>query len=172
MIQLVPMLIGASLPVIRHLAFKDLVDRLPKGAGSYKTRRLSDIKTLVLHHSSDPNGDPFSYAAFHTRPELSGGRGWPGIGYHYIIQPNGVIYKCNRHRTISYHVKNGNSDKLGICFTGNFNVDHPTQAQIIAGKFLLNYLRLTIPSVKHIGVHRDYTNTSCPGDNFSIDMVI
>ena len=42
------------------------------------------------------------------------------MGYHFYVQPDGMIYQTNRLETISYQVYKQNAYSLGISIAGNF----------------------------------------------------
>ena len=116
----------------------NITDLLQKGAGTYSTRNLSQINKIVLHHSAGTfQHDAYDMARWHTDApvwitnaqgdqENIGGRGWPGIGYHFVIQPDGTTHQTNNLDTISYHTQNNNTVGIGICMTGNFDTQQPT----------------------------------------------
>lgn len=94
----------------------------------YNKRQLKDIKKIAVHHSLTKdipgNRDVFAFANYHVN-EL----GWPAIGYHYVIDNNGTIYKCNNTSTITHHVGKHNWSALGVCLVGDFRDDNPTPEQ-------------------------------------------
>ena len=142
-------------------AIQDLVDTLPKHATlKYTSRPLSDIQTLVIHHSAvPPTVGPKRIAEYHVNSQ-----NWPGIGYHFLIADDGIIYQTNRLETVSYHAAKVNPRGVGICFLGNFMKQVPPPAQLQAGAhliaWLLQELKLDLETVKG---HQEYMQTSCPG---------
>ena len=139
------------------------IDELPKhGTKKYKTRLLSDIKYIVIHHSATKNGSPLSFAKYHVES-----RNWPGIGYHYVIGKDGIIHKTNNLTTMSYHAGSCNRQGIGICLIGNFEEDRPTQEQYNALAKLTKELQKKY-SWLIIKKHKDLTKTNCPGNNFDI----
>ncbi len=128
----------------------------------YARRLLSKIKRVVVHHTAaDVRGtedDVRAIARYHVER-----RGWPGIGYHYVIARDGTIWKVNELRTVSYHVAGHNIESVGVCLAGNLNVDKPTQAQEEALKFLLAELRRSLRGDLEVTPHKDLNPTECPG---------
>ena len=100
-----------------------IVDNLPKHATKvYDTRPLEAIDTLVVHHTTGaPFQDIANIASYHVN-----GKGWPGIGYHFVIDGAGKVYQTNRLATKSYHAGNYSnpSDEnfytIGIALEGHF----------------------------------------------------
>lgn len=135
---------------------------LTHASKQYQRRSLSEIKKIVIHHSGTHTGTPSSYANYHVTHH-----GWPGIGYHHVIQKDGTVYKCNNLTTVSYHVSGHNRQSVGICLTGDFRVEKPTKLQynhtLQLTKKLLKTLSL---STKRVFGHREcrghHTNI-CPG---------
>ncbi len=115
----------------------------------------SRAQLITVHHTAQPRGDEFidyrdavrSIYRFHASPESEGGRGWGDIGYHLIIDPNGVIYAGRdtgaaapifapgttslRPRVpvvTAGHVYQANSGNIGVCLIGDFTASQPTPA--------------------------------------------
>ncbi|MCD6283567.1 N-acetylmuramoyl-L-alanine amidase [bacterium] len=128
----------------------------------YATRPLRKIEKLVVHHSGTRGGTPKSFAWYHVHA-----RGWPGIGYHYVISPDGVVFKTNALTTVSYHARGANLGGVGICLVGDFNRSEPTDAQMEALTELLGLLLHHHPGAE-IVLHREVkgSRTSCPGLKF------
>ena len=141
----------------------------------YKHRKVDSITTVVIHHSGyrwrtdrDSVKQIIGYANYHV-----GTRGWPGIAYHYVIDPHGECYKCNATSTITYHARGGNTKGLGVMLIGNFMEEAPTIPQWVALESLLAELRHWIPSITKVVGHREVrgSKTVCPGDNLTADML-
>lgn len=133
-------------------------------AKRYSTRSRSQIKYIAIHHSASTSGTVEGFANYHVNS-----LGWAGIGYHYVIDKQGVIHWCNNVETISYHVGNSNSVAVGICMIGDFTKEKPTDAQYKATlqltKKLMSELNISVNNVKG---HKEFPNnyTACP----AIDM--
>lgn len=144
----------------------DIVDKLPKHATlKYDKRTLDKITHIAIHHSAAPaNVTPERIAQYHV------GKDWPGMGYHFYVQPDGVIYQTNRLETISYQVYKQNHYSLGISIAGNFvNGAIPTPKQIEQVGSLVAWLmqKLNIPLQNVMG-HKEFPEnaTSCPGSDW------
>lgn len=131
-------------------------DALPKKS-AYKKRALDGIKQIAIHHSAD-NGTIESIARYHVS------KGWPGIGYAYVIYKDGTIYHTNDIDEACYNVANQNSKTLGICLIGDYEKETPPDIQVKAAKWLVKTLKAVIGDVEVVG-HRDRTSTLCPGEN-------
>jgi len=146
---------------------KDFRERLAIHATKhYSPRPLSAITHIAVHHSATKTGSAEAYARYHVN-EL----GWPGIGYHFVIEKDGIIKWANNLQTISYHVGNSNKKAVGICLTGDFKEEQPTSLQ---WESLFNLLRNLLLEL-NIGYDQvwghsqfpGYENKACP----CIDMV-
>ena len=149
----------------RQLLVKDLTAKLPKGRGkSYAKRELDQIDRIVIHHSATDDGSPEAYARYHVES-----RGWPGIGYHFVIQKDGGIYQTNRLDTISYHVSGQNTNSIGICLTGNYDKQQPPAVQFQACAQLIAALRQNFVQELDLRAHADFSAKSCPGKNINLE---
>ena len=96
--------------------------------------------------------------------------GWGGCGYHYLITGDGTLWKGRAESKIGCHCRASgmNFKSIGICLTGNFEIEVPTNAQIATLQILLKRLRVkyNIPKEQVLG-HREVPNahTLCPGKN-------
>ena len=62
-------------------------------------------------------------------------------------------------------------NSLFYWFNRFVDVQKPSQAQLDSGKKLIKILYQTFGRLEVDG-HRDYSQKSCPGDNFDIDQII
>ena len=149
------------------MKFFDVRDKLPRHPRRrYARRPLSAITHLVLHHSGTRSGSPESFARYHTWV-----RGWPGIGYHYVVAKDGTVYKTNALSAPSYHARGMNLSGVGIALVGDFNRDEPTPEQVEAARELIGLLKDYFTSAKVI-FHRDVpgSHTTCPGAKMPEDL--
>ncbi|HEY64492.1 MAG TPA: hypothetical protein G4O02_07955 [Caldilineae bacterium] len=149
-------------------AFRVIVDELPKSddpENVYDTRDRSEITAIVVHHTAvPPNIDAYRVADAHVRIN-----GWPGIGYHFFINPDGTIEQTNWLETVSAHTRGHNRYSVGIAFAGDFTSVIPTPAQIERGGHLIAWLmqELNIP-LERVRGHKEMPDqtTVCPGDQW------
>jgi len=128
----------------------------------YNARALSGIDLIVVHHTATPpDVSPSRIAHAHIR------RGWPGIGYHYLVSAGGTLYQVNALSTHAYHAAGYNMRSVGVCLLGSFMDEPPPPEQLMAAAriigWLLAQLNLTLAAV--VG-HRDIMATACPGDTW------
>ncbi len=123
-------------------------------------------KNLIIHHSAvsnSKNSDQYRAIDNYHR-----GLGWGGIGYHYLIIPSGKIYGGRAEDKVGAHCyqKNMNYFSLGICLTGNFDIEKPTDKQIFALRDLMKGLTKKYSiSKNNIWFHKDFAIKTCPGKN-------
>lgn len=148
------------------IQINNITAQLPKAPGkSYGKRALSQIQQFVLHHSATTSGDPWAYARYHVEE-----RGWPGIGYHFVIQPDGTVYQTNELTTLSYHTEGQNTRSVGICLTGSYDNSQPPPAQYSALISLLRHLG-DLLGQKPIYGHHSFSPKSCPGNAIDVAAI-
>ncbi len=142
----------------------DLAARLARHpTKTYKTRAQADIRTVVIHHSAAPAAVGVeAIARYHVKKH-----DWPGIGYHFVVADDGIVFQANTLETVSYHAVQANPTSVGVCFLGSFMQAVPPEAQLRAGAhlvaWLLQELNLGIDDIKG---HKEVVKTACPGDQW------
>ena len=126
----------------------------------YAKRALSRINQIVVHHSASIGQRAEDYARYHVQS-----KGWPGIGYHFVIEVNGDIIQANPLTNVSYNVSGHNTRSIGICLSGDFTKQEPSSQQLKSLKNLIAHLRRQLPQQLEVFGHKDYGQTSCPGPN-------
>ena len=139
------------------ISINNIIDKLPKGKGAYLRRALSKIRYIVVHHSAGDGFNAFDYAKWHIQ------RGWPGIGYHYVIDPDGKINQTNTLDTVSYHVANNNTASIGISLSGNLSNHAMTKEQMDSLIKLIKKLKAEVGSHLVVKGHKELQSTECPG---------
>lgn len=147
------------------LNINNIIDKLPKGTSKYGKRELSKIKYIVVHHSAIDGYTAFDYALWHIK------RGWPAIGYHYVIEPNGTVNQTNSLDTISYHVKNYNTVSIGVSLSGNLSLHEPTKEQIDSLTKLIKKLKKDVGKSIQVKGHRELNTTECPGKKLDMNKI-
>jgi peptidoglycan hydrolase-like protein with peptidoglycan-binding domain len=91
---------------------------------SYRRRARSAIRNIAIHHSATTSGSAEAFARYHVNQ-----LGWPGIGYHYVVDRDGSISRCHDLEVVSYHVGNSNGFAVGICMVGDFRTQSLPEVQ-------------------------------------------
>jgi N-acetyl-anhydromuramyl-L-alanine amidase AmpD len=138
------------------MKINDVRDSLPKNRDPnrvWKMRKSADVTSLIIHQAACKGATTRGIAKYHTSPtedrnndgridawevnHLSA-KGSPAICYHYTIERDGKVYKCNSHWDIVWHAGVGSVNKtsIGICLLGDFSgpgyegKEKPTKAQL------------------------------------------
>ena len=130
---------------------------------SFKSGMKQRNKTnrFIIHHSASADVPASTIHQWHLN------QGWSGIGYHFVIRPNGEIERGRAENLIGAHAgEKGNPDSIGIVLTGNFETGKPTTAQIDSLVWLLKDYLFPRYGVKPVMGHKDVMATACPGRNF------
>lgn len=145
---------------------------------------MRDITEIDIHHAAvtqhdidkilpsfDRNHKERLTDPSNVRQPLGGGD-YPNIAYHYIITPK----ETTRVRSLAvegYHAGNyaANLRGVGICLSGNFDVEKPTESQMVQLEELVLKLKSEFPKINKVRGHRYYSAKSCPGLNFTNEMI-
>ncbi len=136
----------------------------PAGWKTYEQPLATVYTTMVLHHTALPATDgPLEIQLKHTKD-----KGWADIGYHFVIDDQGVIYEGRDIGVRGAHVGGHNTGTIGIALTGNFEHTDPTDAQLESVMALGRYLAYEY-QLTHLAGHRDFQpgDTVCPGEHFA-----
>lgn len=131
--------------------------------GSLTERK--NTNRIILHHAAAINCTADDVDRWHKN------NGWTCIGYHFFVRKNGEVYRGRKESAVGAHANGSNSDSIGVCFEGNFEVESMPEAQAKAGQELVAYLKNKY-GINKVQKHRDVNNTSCPGKNFSFDTIV
>lgn len=148
---------------IGNIQVKDLRLTLPKHPTlTYQIRSIGGIEVFVVHHSATQDIPAEQVARYHVETN-----GWPGIGYHFLIHPDGTIEYTQGIEVTSYGVADRNEHSLHICLLGTFTDYAPPEAQIVATKKLIDNLDYALgriyPVVGHSEIATPANPTQCPG---------
>lgn len=133
-----------------------ITDDLP-GSG-YPRRSLDDIKFVTLHHTAGPSSQTAEQINDYHRTN----KGWPRIGYHFLVYPDGSVKQVNDLRTASYHNGVNNFESVGVAFPGDFSTSSPTPAALRAARGVVAKVKRETAAVAANG-HKDLKSTACPG---------
>ena len=132
---------------------------------------------IVIHHSATPTGGAAAFDKMHRA------KGWDELGYHFVVgngtdTRDGQIEVGSRWPKQKWgaHAKTPdnrfNEHGIGICLVGNFDVNHPSEAQLRSVAKLVSYLMKTYHiAPDHVLGHRDTKSTDCPGRFMNVAQV-
>lgn len=144
--------------------FYNIVHRMPNSKyKKFSGRTANRITHLIIHHTATNNMGIQDIAEMHIKE-----RSWPGIAYHIIIEPSGVIFQVNNFETTSYHCEGYNSRSISICFNADLENSKMSGLAFEASRsvllsFALNFKELIILP------HKSVKPTLCPGQNSRFD---
>ena len=162
----------------------------PDGKSAPKIKAQNSAHHLIIHHTATNNSfEDFPAMVrciwnFHAFTN-----GWSDLGYHYLIDPNGVIYegKAGGDNSVGTHFSCANTGTIGIAMLGNYMDSQPSEKMIESlqtllamkckqlsldpnGKSFHASTRLNLPTISG---HREANEstagtvcagTKCPGD--------
>lgn len=118
----------------------------------YRKRPLEAIKFEAIHHSATFQGSPEAFARYHVMHN-----GWPGIGYHFVIEDNeDQIAWCYDLDVRTAHVGNSNGIAIGTCIIGDFTKQEPQEHQLNNAAKLSHILIDYLPNIEAIKSHSDF----------------
>ncbi len=135
------------------------------------TRHMGTYSRVTIHHSAKHTRDigntagSYREAIQKIQKVHMRDRNFGDIGYHFLIDPDGRIYRGRSLDFQGAHASgNNNVRNLGVCLLGNFVQEQPTSAALRSLELLLAELRGTygIPTNRVYG-HMEFTATQCPG---------
>lgn len=122
------------------------------------------VSKLVVHHSASAKSSTHKSDIEKWHKD----KGWSAIGYHMVIEANGVKKKGRPTSTMGSHAKGANANSLGVCLCGNFETETPDAKQITAlTEVLAEWCKDNSLNETKIYGHCNVgsTTTSCPGKN-------
>ena len=130
-------------------------------------------KYIIVHHSLVSRND--NYEQFDAIDRYHKSKGWGKIGYQYLIEPNGEQKQGREDNESGAHTSQRmmNYRSIGICLSGNFDIEEPTIEQCKALYGLIRRLqRLYKIEDKDVLPHRYYAGyKSCWGTKLPNDII-
>jgi hypothetical protein len=132
---------------------------------------------IIIHHTATTFGN----AAIVTRWHID--RGFDEMGYDFLIgngtnSGDGQVEVGTRWPKQKWGAHTQSADNrfnlygIGICLVGNFDIDHPSAAQMRSLDRLVAYLMKTYKiAPDHVLGHSDCKSTDCPGKNLNVAIV-
>jgi len=127
-----------------------------------------EIDSIIIHHSWYPDQKAYKEAEtiFNVQKYHMNGNGWDDIGYHYLVGPDGLIFRGRPEQVSGAHCV-PNSGKVGICLIGNYDPfcdPLPEKGWDSVKKLTVEISeRYDVPPDMIFG-HRDFSPKSCPGE--------
>jgi len=137
---------------------------------------MNGISHITVHHEGWTAVWFSDYRATQARLRLIQkahmDRRWADIGYHYIIDRAGRLWEGRPIQYQGAHVPGHNEHNIGLMVLGNFELQHPSDAQMTKLQETLIQLRrqYDVP-ISHVHTHQELTPTKCPGKALQPEMV-
>lgn len=128
-----------------------------------------NLKVVILHHSLTKDGTVKDFDAikkYHINT-----KGWDDIGYQYVIEKIGDKYytlKGRNENSVGAHTSGHNTNTIGICVVGNFDIAAPEKGALDELTKLLDDIEQRYKGIIVMG-HNEYSNKSCPGKLFPLN---
>ncbi len=171
-------------PVIGRAAWgADESLRFGRGGKEIFPVEYQPVEHAIIHHADTANfNDPVlemrSIYYFHAIT-----RGWGDIAYNYLVDFMGNVYegRVGGETAIGGHAEGYNAGSCGICLMGRFFNDDTTPEMHNAIVWIASWAARNLDPVGSapfhdignlptICGHRDVNNTSCPGDEFYVQL--
>lgn len=134
---------------------------------------------VIIHHSLTRDSGSVSWGAirkYHVQKMK-----WSGIGYHagveLVMSGQEVSYEILMGRAwdrLGAHTRGHNTNSLGICFVGNYDIiPSPKRMLIMGAKVIALWLRLFNLSINDIYTHNHFNGyKACPGIHFDMEYLL
>ena len=124
---------------------------------------MRQINELIIHCTATPATQRVTVADI-TRWHRQ--RGWKTIGYHFLIDQDGVVHTGRPLSDVGAHCRGHNANSIGICYVGGLAKngspsDTRTDAQKNALLTLVTELLERFPNAKVHG-HNEFSSKACP----------
>jgi uncharacterized protein YgiM (DUF1202 family) len=157
--------------------------RFGTGGGEIFPVEYQPVEHVIIHHADTANfNDPVlemrSIYYFHAIT-----RGWGDIAYNYLVDFMGNVYegRVGGEGAVGCHAEGYNAGSCGICLMGRFFEDPTTPEMHNAIVWITSWAARNldptsaapfhdISSLPTICGHRDVNNTTCPGDEFYVQL--
>lgn len=128
----------------------------------YPDALKNSYQTVVIHHSGFYEHDGQTTLDEIQRSHRED-RGWADVGYHFMIDKDGMIYEGRDITVRGVHVEGYNTGSVGVCLLGDYRSEAPSQAQLNSVYALNDWLVFRL-QVTHLTGHGQFNDwTECPG---------
>ena len=125
---------------------------------------MRKIDKIFIHCSATPEGRDIkmeTIKSWHVK-----GRGWRDIGYHFVIELDGMLRPGRRMEQMGAGVKGHNEHSIHVCYVGGLDKnknakDTRTEAQRETLNTIIGGLLKEYPDASVHG-HNEFANKACP----------
>jgi hypothetical protein len=133
---------------------------------------MNGVKRITVHHTAwltstdawkPTAGELESIREFHSGQKPTD-RKWADIAYHFVVDRAGRVWQARPLAYQGAHVHLHNEHNMGIVLLGNFDVQSPSAAQLVALSGFIGFVRelYSVP-VARVYTHGELGQTHCPG---------
>lgn len=137
---------------------------------------LGTVTRMAIHHTESPTVDKLSPQArlrqiqsYHMNV-----KGWCDIGYHFLVSRDGRVWQGRPVTKLGSHAGGANTGNVGVAVIGSHDTTPVTDAQVTAiADLIAAVARATGIKINRTTIkgHREYKDTSCPGDRLMAQLV-
>ncbi len=135
---------------------------------------MGKVNRIIVHHTAVGGNQPQLNGVneYHRQQDFPQSSLNYFVGYTYFIEKDGTLIQTRTDIEEQAHTKGFNFDSIGICLAGNFDVEIPTNAQLISLKNLI-LRKMTEWAIlpNQVLAHRNFANKSCPGKLISDSQI-
>ena len=125
---------------------------------------MRKINKIFIHCSATPEGRDIkmeTIKSWHVK-----GRGWRNIGYHFVIELDGMLRPGRPMEQIGAGVKGHNENSIHVCYVGGLDknkkpIDTRTDAQRETLNTIVAGLQKEYPDASVHG-HNEFSSKACP----------
>lgn len=121
------------------------------------------INELIIHCTATPEGRPVTVEEI---TEWHKNKGWKTIGYHYVIDLNGMVHNGRPVEQVGAHCEGHNANSIGIVYVGGCDADmKPKDTRNYSQKVaMLKLVRLLMEQYPGVSIHghNEYAAKACP----------
>lgn len=140
---------------------------------------MNGVQRITVHHTAgeletdawkDTAGALEGIRNFHSGTQPAD-RHWADIAYHFVIDRAGRVWQARPLAYMGAHCRGHNEHNLGIVCMGNFEIQTPAAAQLIALAGFIAFVRklYKIPMAE-VFTHGELGKTNCPGKKLQAYM--
>lgn len=126
---------------------------------------MRKITKIIWHCSATREGQDVSTEAIRRMHKTE--RGWSDIGYHFVIELDGVAHTGRDLERPGAHTQGHNEESIGICYVGGVERDGKTPKDTRTPEQRAELYRLTEELLERFPVatvhgHREFAAKACP----------
>lgn len=176
-------LLSSRRKTLRPVVYSRQASGIPyRSDASWGQGSIDRVFALTFHHSAGARAKTYDQAVSLNRAydQQHQNQGWGGIGYHFMMDDLGRIYRGRPNHLKGAHTGGHNTGNIGIMIHGNYDHDKLTarQKQTIEWLFKGGIAELTGVPERRILMARGHqewpgpTNaTACPGRDIMRSLV-